>query len=114
MNPQPLFCPNATCPARGVPDRGHIRSHSPKEQRYRCTVCGKTFRLTQGTLQRVAIHSEFTPVSAIIAATTKPRHWTRRFLNASSLRARNAADAHAVTEAARRRRGGRVNLPIAD
>jgi transposase-like protein len=50
MNPQPLFCPNATCPARGVPNRGHIRCHSQKEQRYRCTVCRKTFRLTQGTL----------------------------------------------------------------
>lgn len=50
MNPQPLFCPNADCPASGQANRGHIHVHSRKEQRYRCSVCGHTFRLSQGTL----------------------------------------------------------------
>ncbi len=50
MNPQPRFCPNPACPASGQPDRGHLRVHSQKEGRYRCTVCHKTFRAGQGTL----------------------------------------------------------------
>lgn len=50
MNPQEQWCPNLNCPARGHLDRGNITIHSRKEQRYRCTVCGKTFGARTGTI----------------------------------------------------------------
>lgn len=50
MNPQQLFCPNLECPARGQTGKGNIGNHSGKDKRYKCKVCGRTFRETQGTL----------------------------------------------------------------
>ncbi len=50
MNPQEVWCPNLACPARGQLGKGNIGVHSHKEQRYRCTVCGKTFGARTGTL----------------------------------------------------------------
>lgn len=49
MNPQPQFCHNLQCPARGQVGQGNIRVHSQIEQRYRCTLCGQTFAATKGT-----------------------------------------------------------------
>jgi transposase-like protein len=49
MNPQPQFCHNLQCPARGHVGQGNIRVHSQIEQRYRCTRCGQTFAATKGT-----------------------------------------------------------------
>src|SRR5579859_385011 len=49
MDSQGVFCPNLDCPARGQRNQGTIRVHSQKDQRYRCTVCHKTFAATKGT-----------------------------------------------------------------
>ena len=49
MNPQPHFCHNLQCPARGHVGQGNLRVHSHLEQRYRCTLCGQTFAATKGT-----------------------------------------------------------------
>jgi transposase-like protein len=49
MNPQPQFCHNPQCPARGQVGQGNIRVHSQIAQRYRCTLCGQTFTATKGT-----------------------------------------------------------------
>lgn len=50
MNPRELFCPNMACPARGQVDKGNIRTHSLKEKRCICEVCGQTFTTTAGTI----------------------------------------------------------------
>ena len=50
MDPQTVFCPNPDCPARGRVGTGNIGVHSRKERRYRCSVCGKTFAETKGTV----------------------------------------------------------------
>src|SRR3712207_4622329 len=50
MNPQAVWCPNLACPARGQVGQGNIGVHSQKEQRYRCTVCEKTFGARTGTI----------------------------------------------------------------
>ena len=49
MDPSLQFCPNFYCLHRGKTGRGNIRIHSRKEQRYRCTTCGKTFAATKNT-----------------------------------------------------------------
>ncbi len=49
MNPQEVFCPNATCLASGQIGKDNISIHSQKERRYKCNVCGKTFAETKGT-----------------------------------------------------------------
>jgi transposase-like protein len=49
MDPQPIFCPNLECPARGQGGAGNLASHGRKRPRYRCTVCGKTFSARRGT-----------------------------------------------------------------
>lgn len=49
MDPQSVFCPNPSCPARGRVGEGNIGIHSHKERRYRCQVCGKTFVERKGT-----------------------------------------------------------------
>jgi transposase-like protein len=43
MDPQEQFCHNPACPNRGQRGRGNICIHSRKEQRYRCSTCGRTF-----------------------------------------------------------------------
>src|SRR5919106_4948854 len=48
MDPQEAFCLNLECPARGQKGKGNIRVHSQQEQRYRCTVCGRTFSARKG------------------------------------------------------------------
>jgi len=49
MDPKSVFCPNPDCPARGQVGEGNIGVHSPKERRYICHVCKKTFAETKGT-----------------------------------------------------------------
>src|SRR6266542_6987600 len=49
MDPQPQFCPNKACAARGQVGQGAIRVHSWLEHRYRCLTCGRTFAGTVGT-----------------------------------------------------------------
>jgi len=50
MNPQALFCPNMDCPARGQVGKGNIHTHSLKDKRCICEVCGQTFTTTTGTI----------------------------------------------------------------
>jgi transposase-like protein len=50
MNPRELFCPNLDCPARGQVGKENIHSHSLKDRRYICEVCGRTFTTTSGTI----------------------------------------------------------------
>lgn len=49
MDPHSVFCPHPDCPDKGQCEGGNIGIHSQKEQRYRCTTCGKTFAATTGT-----------------------------------------------------------------
>ena len=49
MNPQTVFCPNATV-LQEDGKKGNIEIHSRKEKRYRCTVCDKSFSATKGTI----------------------------------------------------------------
>jgi transposase-like protein len=49
MNPHQQFCPNSDCPARGKVGAGNIVSHSQREQRCKCTTCGRTFSIRKGT-----------------------------------------------------------------
>src|SRR2546421_6663161 len=50
MDPTTTFCPNRHCPARGQTGRGNIGVHAPKEQRFICHACPKTFSATTGTV----------------------------------------------------------------
>lgn len=50
MNPRELFCPNMDCPARGQVGKGNIHTHSLKDRRCICEVCGQTFTITAGTI----------------------------------------------------------------
>jgi len=49
MDPQPTFCPNLDCPARGQINEGNIIGHGRKRPRTKCTVCGATFSPRHGT-----------------------------------------------------------------
>jgi len=49
MDPRTQFCHNMACPARGKVGEGNIVVHSRKDERYKCTVCGKTFVASRGT-----------------------------------------------------------------
>ena len=50
MNPENVFCPNLSCPAKGQRGRGNITNHSLQEKRYMCEVCGKTFSASKGSI----------------------------------------------------------------
>jgi hypothetical protein len=49
MNPGAQFCHNLDCEDRGKIGAGNITIHSPKEGRYRCQTCKKTFSERKGT-----------------------------------------------------------------
>ena len=50
MNPQEVWCPNLSCPARGQRGQGNSGVHSQQERRYRCHVCAQTFSARTGTI----------------------------------------------------------------
>ncbi len=50
MQPSEQFCPNLTCCARGQIGQGNIRVHDRKRQRYRCTMCKRTFSARRETM----------------------------------------------------------------
>jgi len=80
MDPRQVFCPNEACPAKGQREKGNIKVHSHKEERYRCTVCGKTFSARKGTIfyrkktseeiieMVVTLLAYGCPVNAVVAA----------------------------------------------
>jgi transposase-like protein len=80
MDPPSQFCHNLDCTARGRLGLGNILVHSRKEQRYRCSVCGRTFADTRDTpsyrLKKsvdlftvvIALLGHGCPVQAIVAA----------------------------------------------
>jgi transposase-like protein len=49
MDPTKAFCDNPDCAARGKIGQGNIKVHSHKEERFRCSTCGKTFAASKGT-----------------------------------------------------------------
>jgi transposase-like protein len=95
MNPQQVWCPNLACPARGQLGKGNIGVHSQKEQRYRCTVCGKTFGARTGTIfhrrrtdeqtitQVITLVSWGCPIVAIEHAYSIQAHTVRDWLEAA-------------------------------
>jgi transposase-like protein len=80
MDPHEVFCHNLECPARGQVGRGNVRVLSQKEQRYECSLCGKTFSVRKGTpfygcrvapaviLQMLILVAHGCPIPAIVAA----------------------------------------------
>ena len=69
MNPQEVWCPNLACPARGQVGQGNIGVHSQKEQRYRCTVCDKTFGARTATIfhRRRTVEATITQVITLVS-----------------------------------------------
>lgn len=49
MSPQPTFCPNLSCPSRGVEGAGNLKVHDSLRNRWKCSTCGKTFSGRQAT-----------------------------------------------------------------
>ncbi len=92
MNPQEVFCPNKSCPARGKVGAGNISIHSRKERRYRCRCCRKTFSHTFGTAVYGLKHAQALvvvvvtllahgcPVQAIVAAFGLDERTVRQWL----------------------------------
>jgi transposase-like protein/IS1 family transposase len=50
MNPQPTFCPNLSCPSRGVEGAGNLKVHDSLRNRWKCTTCAKTFSGRKATV----------------------------------------------------------------
>ncbi|MBY0231268.1 MAG: hypothetical protein K2W96_18455, partial [Gemmataceae bacterium] len=48
MDPRGVSCANPACSGRGVADKGNIKAHSRKEQRFRCAACKKAFAASKG------------------------------------------------------------------
>jgi len=80
VDPQPVFCHNRDCPARGQIGQGNIGVFSRKDRRYICHVCGQTFTASKGTtfyrlrtaqeiiVMVVTLLAHGCPVQAIVAA----------------------------------------------
>ena len=93
MDPQPTFCPNWECPARGHIGQGNIIGHGRKRPRSKCKLCGQTFSPRHGTplyrrrspeplvTQVITLLAHGCPPSAIEAAyglqTRTVREWVR-------------------------------------
>lgn len=74
MNPQELFCPNQTCPSRGIVGAGNIIRHCQSQQRYKCKACSRTFTGSQGTaFYRLHKKTLFVIVSTLLAFGTPPQ-----------------------------------------
>jgi len=50
MNASVQCCPNPTCSASGLTNRGNITIHDRQRQRYRCKMCRQTFTARTGTM----------------------------------------------------------------
>jgi transposase-like protein len=80
MNPEKIFCPNISCPARGQIGKGNLGIHSQKDERYICNECEQTFTTTRGTifyrlrsdpkivLQVITLLAYGCPIQAIVQA----------------------------------------------
>lgn len=66
MNPQEIFCPNMSCPARGQTGKGNIHVHSQKDKRFICDVCQDTFTTSKGTIFYRLRHDPETVLRVII------------------------------------------------
>ncbi|MBI3421560.1 MAG: IS1/IS6 family transposase [Acidobacteria bacterium] len=92
LAPEQAFCPNTDCPASGRCGAGNIGVHAQKEQRFKCSVCRKTFSARQGTpfyrLQSDAARVTLVltllahgcPVQAIVAAFDMDERTVRAWL----------------------------------
>lgn len=49
MDTRGVFRASPACAGRGVSDKGNVKAHSRKGQRFRCLSCGKTFAASAGT-----------------------------------------------------------------
>jgi transposase-like protein len=99
IDPQSTFCPNIDCPARGQLGEGNIRIHCQKRQRYRCTVCKKTFSARSGTIffrrrtdeqlitRLVTLVSHGCPIPAIEAAFELQAQTVREWIDAAGTHA---------------------------
>ena len=108
MDPQTVFCPNAECAARGQMGKGNIRIHSRREERYRCTQCGRTFVARHGTalyrlhtsaatmVQVVTLVSYGCPLAAIVPAFGLDERTVKRWVQQAGQQCQ-AVHAHLVT-----------------
>ena len=92
MNAQSLFCPNSACPATGQVNQSTLWVHDRQRNRYRCTVCQRTFTNRTGTpfahkqtppetISRVVtLVSHGCPIAAIEAAFVVDRRTVRRWI----------------------------------
>jgi len=99
IDPQNTFCPNLDCPARGQLGEGNIRIHCRKRQRYRCTVCKKSFSARSGTIffrrradeqlitQVVTLVSHGCPIPAIEVAFALQAQTVREWIDAAGAQA---------------------------
>jgi transposase-like protein len=99
IDPQTTFCPTIDCPARGQLGEGNIRIHCHKRQRYRCTVCKKSFSARSGTIffrrrteeqvitQVVTLVSHGCPIPAIEAAFVLQAQTVREWIDAAGAHA---------------------------
>ena len=95
MNAQDLFCPNSACPASGHVGRGNLWVHDRRRERYRCTVCRRTFTPRTDTplahlrtpattvSQVVTLVGHGCPIPAIEAAFALDRRTVRRWVAAA-------------------------------
>jgi transposase-like protein/IS1 family transposase len=92
LAPEKTFCPNPNCAARGRCGEGNIGVHSQKEQRFKCSLCKKTFSARQGTpfyrlqsdaarvTQVLTLLAHGCPVQAIVAAFEMDERTVRAWL----------------------------------
>jgi transposase-like protein len=66
MNPEAQFCLNSACHASGERGLGNISVHSRKNQRYKCSCCGKTFTESKGT----AVYGLKKPIDLFVLVVT--------------------------------------------
>jgi transposase-like protein len=95
MDPHEVFCLNPDCPARGQVGRGNVRVLSPQEQRYECSLCGKTWSVRKGTpfyrcrvapsviIQVLTLVAHGCPIPAIVAAFGFQARTVRRWVEAA-------------------------------
>jgi transposase-like protein len=95
MDPQPAFCPNLDCPARGQLGQGNLIRHGRKRPRSKCKVWGTTFSPRRGTplyrrrspedlvTQVITLLAHGCPPAAIEAAFGLQRRTVREWIRAT-------------------------------